>query len=87
MMLLYGAGELATVRAAGVGVDEAARAQPVSHIRLMRAVEAAVQQDGARVILLASAGLTGQADRISQEAGVPVIDAVEAALRLAGGVS
>jgi allantoin racemase len=87
MMQRYGAGELATVRAAGVGVDEAARAQPVSHIRLMRAVEAAVQQDGARVILLASAGLTGQADRISQEAGVPVIDAVEAALRLAGGVS
>jgi Asp/Glu/hydantoin racemase len=33
--------------------------------------------------LLASGGLTGQAERIGAEAGVPVIDAVEAALRQA----
>ncbi|MEY4266612.1 MAG: hypothetical protein RIS90_1147 [Pseudomonadota bacterium] len=87
MMRRYGAGELATVRAAGVGVDEAARSAPDAHARLMRAVEAAVQEDGAQVVLLASGGLTGQAGRIGREAGVPVIDAVEAALRLAGGVS
>lgn len=86
MMRRYGAGDQASVRAAGVGVDEAARSDPDSHGRLMRTVEAAVQEDGARVILLASGGLTGQAMRISREAGVPVIDAVEAALRLAGEV-
>lgn len=87
MMRRYGAGDLATVRAAGVGVDEAARSAPDSHARLMRAVEAAVQEDGAQVVLLASGGLTGQAERIGREAGVPVIDAVEAALRVAGRVS
>lgn len=86
MMRRYGAGDLATVRAAGVGVDEAARADSGAHARLMRAVESAVN-DGARVILLASGGLTGQADRIGREAGVPVIDAVEAALCVAGQVS
>jgi allantoin racemase len=87
MMRRYGAGELATLRAAGVGVDEAARSEPGAHARLMRAVEASVQEDGARVVLLASGGLTGQAERIAREAGVPVIDAVEAALRRAGGVA
>jgi len=86
MMRRYGAGDLATVRAAGVGVDEAARADSGAHARLMHAVEGAVN-DGAHVILLASGGLTGQAEQIGREAGVPVIDAVEAALRLAGRVS
>lgn len=87
MMRRYGAGDLASVRAAGVGVDEAARAEPGAHARLMRAVQASVQDDGARAVLLASGGLTGQAERIALEAGVPVIDAVEAALRRAGGVA
>jgi allantoin racemase len=80
MMQRYGAGEQATVRAAGVGVDEAARAQPDVQARLTRAIEDAVQVDGAQVILLASGGLTGQAAVFGRDAGVPVIDAVEAAL-------
>lgn len=80
MMRRYGAGEQATVRAADVGVDEAARSQPDTQARLLRTVGDAVHSDGARVILLASAGLTGQAERISRQAGVAVVDAVEAAL-------
>lgn len=81
MMRRYGAGDLATVRAAEVGVAEAARSQPDAQARLLKAVSAAVNSDGARVILLASGGLTGQAERISGQVGVPVVDAVEAALR------
>ena len=80
MMQRYGAGDQATVRAAGVGVDEAARAQPDVHARLLHAIWDAVQGDGAQVILLASGGLTGQAEAFRREVGVPVIDAVEAAL-------
>jgi allantoin racemase len=87
MMRRYGAGAQATVRAAGVGVDEAARAQPDVRARLLRAMEDAVRVDGAKVILLASGGLTGQAKALGRDAGVPVIDAVEAALCLAGQVS
>jgi allantoin racemase len=83
MMKRYGAGDQATVRAAGIGVDDAARSQPQAQLRLMQTIEQAVDEDSAQVILLASAGLTGQADRISAQAGVPVIDAVEAALRQA----
>ena len=83
MMKRYGAGDLASVRAAGIGVDDAARAQPQAQARLQQAIAQAIAQDGAQVILLASGGLTGQADRIGAQAGVPVIDAVEAALRQA----
>ena len=83
MMKRYGAGDQAIVRAAGIGVDDAARSQPQAQLRLMQTIERAVDEDGAQVILLASAGLTGQAERISAEAAVPVIDAVEAALRQA----
>jgi allantoin racemase len=50
---------------------------------LRQTIEQVIAEDGAEVILLASGGLTGQADRIGAEAGVPVIDAVEAALRQA----
>jgi allantoin racemase len=83
MMKRYGAGDRATVRAAGIGVDDAARAQPQTQTRLRQTIAQAIAEDGAEVILLASGGLTGQADRIGAEAGVPVIDAVEAALRQA----
>lgn len=83
MMQRYKAGELATVRAAGIGVDEAARSGPDAQARLMQAVQAAVLEDEAKVVLLASGGLTGWAENIGREAGVAVIDAVEAALRRA----
>jgi allantoin racemase len=86
MMLRYGAGSFATVRAAGVGVAEAALAKPDAHERLMKAIHDAVQTDKAGVILLASGGLAGQSERIALEAGVPVIDSVEAALRSAAQI-
>ena len=83
MMLRYGAGDFASVRAAGMGVAEAALSKPDSRERLMKAVHEAVSKDGARVILLASGAFAGQSEQIALEAGVPVIDGVEAALRLA----
>ena len=87
MMVRYGAGSCASVRAAGVGVAEAALAKPDAHERLMQAVHDAVRTDKAGVILLASGGLAGQSERIEREAGVPVIDSVEAALRSAAQIT
>ena len=86
MMLRYGAGSFASVRAAGVGVAEAALATPDTHERLMKAIHDAIQTDKAEVVLLASGGLAGQSESISLEAGVPVIDSVEAALRSAAQI-
>jgi allantoin racemase len=82
-MQRYGAGPLATARAAGIGVDEAARLEPEANERILRAIEASVEKDKARVILLASGGMAGLASDLTHRAGVPVVDAVEAALTVA----
>ena len=87
MMQRYGAGPLATARAAGIGVDEAARLEPDASERISRAIEACVREDKAQVVLLASGGLTGLAADLTQRTGVPVVDAVEAALRVAAQVT
>lgn len=87
MMQRYGAGRLATARAAGVGVAEAARHEPQTSDRILRAVEASIQEDAARVILLASGGLAGLATDLAHRAGVPVVDSVEAALCAAAQVA
>jgi len=79
----YNAGQGASVRAAGVGVEDAARAGPETRRRLLHAIKNSVDEDGAQVELLASGGLAGQAPSLSAEAGVPVVDAVEAALVMA----
>lgn len=85
LMARYGAGPFATVRAAGIGVAEAADAARATRERIRDAVREAVQMDGAKAILLASGGLTGQAPSVSDDTGVPVVDGVEAALRAAIG--
>jgi len=87
MMQRYGAGPLATARAAGIGVDEAARLEPDASERISRAIEACVREDKAQVVLLASGGLTGLAADLTQRTGVPVVDAVEAALCVAARVT
>lgn len=80
LMLRYGAGESATVRAAGIGVAQAASAEQDARQRLVQTVRAAVEKDGARAVLLGSGGLTGQADEVARATGLPVVDAVAAAL-------
>lgn len=80
LMQRYGAGHLATARAAGIGVDEAARLEPQTRERICLAVEASVREDKAQAVLLASGGLTGLSDYLTHRIGVPVVDAVEAAL-------
>jgi allantoin racemase len=79
----YGAGNDCVVRAAGVGVAAAASAQADTLERIAATVEAALREDGAQAILLASGGLTGYADSISARFGVPVLDGVACAIALA----
>jgi allantoin racemase len=80
LMQRYGAGDLATVRAAGLGVAEAAAAGTQSLDRLVHTVRAAAREDGARAVLLASGGLTGRAETLSRATGLPVVDGVSAAI-------
>jgi len=76
-----GADGQCNVRAAGVGVSEAAGAG--GDARIEAAIEQALNIDGAGAIILGSAGLSGRAKALKQRHGVPVIDAMEAALLLA----
>lgn len=83
LAVLEGLGALnqCSVRAAGVGVTEAAGSG--GDARIDAAIETARNIDGAGAIILGSAGLSGRARTLSIRHGVPVIDAMEAALLLA----
>jgi allantoin racemase len=83
LMQRHGAGPLATVRAAGIGVAEAASAGEEAMRRLIDTARAAVAEDGAEAILLASGGLTGLGPTLSVALGLPVVDGVAAAIAAA----
>ena len=54
--------------------------------RLMREIEAARDQDGAEAIVLGCAGMSELCARLQARSGMPVIDGVSAAVKLAEGL-
>ena len=78
-----GASHQCTVRAAGIGVAEAAAGEPSALQKLDDTIIKARNIDGAKVIILGSGGLAGQAERLTKLHGIPVIDCIEAAIRVA----
>ncbi|SIR33021.1 allantoin racemase [Rhizobium sp. RU20A] len=87
LLARYGAADICTVRAAGVGVAAAAGGDSDTERLILSAVRAAVDQDGAKAILLGSGGLTGRANDLEQQFGLPVIDGVAAAIKMAEGLA
>jgi len=81
----YGAAGICTVRAAGVGVAAAADANGAAAQHILAAIRDAIEQDGAEAILLGSGGLAGQAPRLRQTVPVPIIDGIQAAVKMAEG--
>lgn len=79
----YGAADLCTVRAAGVGVAAAAGGGGDAEERILCAMREAIDKDGAEAILLGSGGLTGRAADLEARFGLPVIDGVAAAIKMA----
>ena len=65
---------LASVRAAEDGDD-------------LKAAKAAVREDGAEVIVLGCAGMTGRAAKLQKALGVPVLDPVVCGLMIASGLA
>jgi allantoin racemase len=82
-----GAAGICAVRAAGVGVGEAAAREPAAMAQVEAAARRAVAEDGAQAIILGSGGLAGLAGPVAQAAGAPVIDAIEAAAAMAWAVA
>lgn len=80
----YGATGACVVRAAGIGVADAASGE--GDDRLHATIAQAIAEDGAKVIVLGSGGLTGRAAELSARFGVPFIDGVAAAIRLCQAV-
>lgn len=79
----YGTNGVGCVRAAEIGVADAASTDaPILDAieRTAREMIATASVDG---ILLGSGGLTGRADALSKKCGIPVIGAVEAAIGIA----
>ena len=70
-----------TVRAAGIGVAEAASSGS-AHEKLCRVIQNAIEKDGAEAIVLGSGGLAGKAETLSVQFGVPMVDAVGAAVSM-----
>ena len=76
----------ASVRANGMSTLEVDR-DPAGAMRsIVEEARKAVEQDHAEVICLGCAGMAGLEDAITSELGVPVIDGVAAAVRLAEAV-
>ncbi len=83
LVAALGAGDICTVRAAGIGVASAAAGGAEISRKLDATIQDARNFDGAGAIILGSGGLPGRARALSARHGIPVIDSIEAALTMA----
>lgn len=82
-----GAAQQCAVRAAGIGVAAAAKGSAAADRCLDAAIRHLRDEHEAQVIILGSAGLAGRAQALAMRHGLPVIDAMEAAIRLAAAIA
>ncbi len=85
----YGLGErVASIRSTGMAVLALEKASPEETFAMIRqAARKAVEEDGAEVICLGCAGMSGFDKALQEELGVPVIDGVVAALKFLEGLN
>jgi len=74
---------LASVRALGVGAVESYECRDRLMDRYRAEGRAAIQEDGADCLILGCAGMVGIAEELERDLGVPVVDPVVAAVKLA----
>ncbi|MET9609554.1 aspartate/glutamate racemase family protein [Streptomyces sp. NPDC006512] len=80
------AARCASVRAAGLDTVEVDRDPVRARREILAQARAAVAQDRAEVVCLGCSGMTGLADEIAAELGVPVVDGIAAGVALAEAV-
>ena len=83
----YGAADICTVRAAGIGVADAASGGDATKTKLLQTIREAIEIDGAEAILLGSGGLAGKAPALRAHVSVPMIDGIQAAVKMAEGLA
>lgn len=80
----YGAGDrLASMRALAMGVDEFQKDPALTRRRIIEQAIRAVEEDGAEAIILGCTIEFGFFEQVQREVGVPVIDPVVAAFKMA----
>ncbi|MBT9246521.1 aspartate/glutamate racemase family protein (plasmid) [Gemmobacter fulvus] len=83
----YGAGHRCrAVRAVDMPVLALEQDPTTAEARLIREIEAARDVDGAEAVVLGCAGMSDLCDRLQLQTGMPVIDGVTAAVKLAEGL-
>ena len=76
-------GRCASIRASEVPVLELESGQGGARAKISAEIAAAIRDDGAEAVVLGCAGMTALARSLEDEHGIPVIDGVAAAVRLA----
>ncbi|AZF21720.1 aspartate/glutamate racemase family protein [Pseudomonas sp. R3-52-08] len=80
----YGAGNrLASMRSLDMGVDEFQRDPALTRRKIIEQAHRAVQEDGAEAVILGCTIEFGFFEQVQREVGVPVIDPVVAAFKVA----
>ena len=75
------------MRAAGIGVADAAGDGEAAEKWVLAAIAEAIGADGAEAILLGSGGLAGKAPHLRSKVPVPVTDGIQAAVTMAEGLA
>jgi allantoin racemase len=73
---------LASVRALGMTVTDTEANPRLTNIRILEVARKAAEEDGAEVILLGCAGMTGYAKDVEKELGVVVLDPTSVTLKV-----
>ncbi len=76
----------ASIRTLGAGVVEGFEGKERLRDRYLAEAEAAVRQDGADCVVLGCSGMVGIAEDLQAHLGVPVVDPVVAAVKLAEAI-
>lgn len=76
-------GRLASVRGLGLSVVETSSEPEKTKEAILSLARTAIDEDGAEVIILGCAGMSGYARELEQKLGVPVLDPVPVALKMA----
>lgn len=79
----HGLDGVCTVHAAGIGVTTTAHLSLGTQEKLREIIGTAIGGDGAEAIILGSGALAGRAPVLAEGIDIPVIDSIEAAIRLA----
>jgi allantoin racemase len=83
----YGLAErCASVRTTGMAVLALESDEEGEYRNILQAAKLALQEDGAEVICLGCAGMSGLDKRLEKELGIPVVDGVVGALKLLEGL-